>query len=57
MKQRTGNKNEAEKIKCDNFAGNNREKCNIAIMILGKWLIGTNHLIYFSFLAHQYYFY
>ena len=44
-KQRTGNKNEAEKIKSVNFRGNKRES-NTAIMILGKWAIGTNHHIH-----------
>ena len=48
-KQRAGAKNEAKKIKNNNFTGINREKSNIAIAILENC-----HLInYFLFWRHQ----
>ena len=48
-KQRTDTINEAKKIKSDNFTRGNREKFNIAIAILEKWIIGWHHVIILYF--------
>ena len=42
-KQRTDTKMVANKIKSDKFTGSNREKSNIAIAILKKWMIGWHY--------------
>ena len=47
-KQRTDTKKDAKRIKSDNFTWSNREKSNIAIAILEKWMIGW-HYNYFVF--------
>ena len=39
MKQRTDTKNDAKRIKSDNFTRSNREESNIAIAILEKLMI------------------
>ena len=42
-KQWTDTKKDAKKIKSDNFTWSNREKSNIAIAILEKWMFGLYH--------------
>ena len=42
-KQRTDTKNDAKRIKSDNFTRSNREKSNIAITILEILMIGWHH--------------
>ena len=43
--QRTDTKKDAKKIKIDNFKRSNKEKSNIAIAILEKWIIGWHQII------------
>ena len=45
MKQRTNNKNEAKKIKSDDFTRRNREKSNIAIVTIIFHFGGTNDIL------------
>ena len=40
MKQRTDTKKDAKRIKSDNFTKRIKEKFNITIAILEKWMIG-----------------
>ena len=42
-KQKSNTINEAKKINSNNFTRSNREKSNIAIVILEKLMIGWNH--------------
>ena len=42
-KQKTDSKKDAKGIKSDNFTRSNREKSNISIAILEKWMIGWQH--------------
>ena len=48
MKQKTDTKKDAKMNKSDNFTRSNREKSNIAIAILEKWIVGW-HYYYFVF--------
>ena len=41
--ERTDTKKDEKRIKSDNFTRSNREKSNIAIAILEKWMIGWHH--------------
>ena len=51
-KQRTDTKNDAKRIKSDNFTWSNRDKSNIAIAILEIRMIGWHHN-YFVFWVHH----
>ena len=55
MKERSKDfcsKNEAKKIKCNNFRWSNKEKCHIDTAILEKLIIELHHS-YFTFWGHQ----
>ena len=53
--QRTDPKNEAKKIKSNEFTQSNRTKSNIAITLLKNWQFDTTKNN-FVFWLHQYYF-